>query len=356
MDQPLVNVYRGSQIESFHSGSIVVVESTGRILAVTGDPNTRTFLRSSAKPFQILPLLQAGGAEEFDLTPEEIALICASHGGEPRHVSTAAAILRKGEFDESDLLCGAHMPYDEKAAAELRQSGEEPSVLHNNCSGKHAGMLLATELLDFPSVAYIDPEHPLQVRIKQSLAEFAGVHPEEIPVAIDGCSVPSFYLSLYRTALAFARLAATAQGTEVPGSLSRHMEESRLVFDAMTSCPEYVAGNWSITTPLMQAFDGELLAKEGAEGFYAMALSPELSERLTARLQLTEQATIGIALKISDGNMGRGRNPVILRTLELLGIDLADLPELQHYRDPRLRNHAGLIVGEVRAELELEFM
>jgi L-asparaginase II len=356
MDQPLVNVYRGSQIESFHSGSIVVVESTGRILAVAGDPNSRTFLRSAAKPFQILPLLQGGGAGEFDLTPEEIALICGSHGGEPRHVSTAAAILRKGEFDESDLLCGPHMPYDEKAAAELRQSGEEPSVLHNNCSGKHAGMLLATELLDFPSVAYIDPEHPLQVRIRQSLAEFAGVHPEEIPVAIDGCSVPSFYLSLYRTALAYARLAATAEGPESPGTLSRHLEESRLVFDAMTSCPEYVAGNWSITTPLMQAFDGELLAKEGAEGFYAMAMSPELSERLTARLQLTEQATVGIALKIADGSMGRGRNPVILRTLELLGIDLADLPELQHYRDPRLRNHAGLIVGEARAELELEFL
>ena len=144
MVKRLANVYRGTHLESFHTGSIAVVDSHGRLLAFTGDPSLRTCLRSAAKPFQAIPLIEYGGAEEFDLTGEEIALTCASHGGEPIHVSTAAAMLRKGEFDETDLLCGAHVPYDEKAAAELRAAGEQPSPLHNNCSGKHAGMLLAT--------------------------------------------------------------------------------------------------------------------------------------------------------------------------------------------------------------------
>ena len=127
-----------------HRGSIAVVDSHGRLLALSGNPALRACLRSAAKPFQALPLLEYGGVEEFDLTGEEIALTCASHGGEPLHVATAAALLRKGEFDEEDLLCATHLPFDEKSAADLRASGEPASVLHNNCSGKHAGMLLAT--------------------------------------------------------------------------------------------------------------------------------------------------------------------------------------------------------------------
>src|SRR5204862_292880 len=119
------------------------------------------FSNQNRKPIQGIPLLEYGGGDEYELSPEEVALTCASHGGEPLHVSTAAALLRKGEFDESDLLCGAHMPYDEKSAAELRAAGEEPSPLHNNCSGKHAGMLLATRVMDVPSSRYIDPDHPI---------------------------------------------------------------------------------------------------------------------------------------------------------------------------------------------------
>src|SRR5207247_4842766 len=134
----------------------------GHHLSLAGYPALRSCLRTAAKPFQAIPLIEYGGVEEFDLSGEEIALTCASHGGEPVHVATAAALLRKGDFDEEDLLCGAHPPYDEKAAADLRASGEPPSPLHNNCSGKHAGMLLATRLMDAPSTNYIDPPHPLQ--------------------------------------------------------------------------------------------------------------------------------------------------------------------------------------------------
>ncbi len=346
--QVLARVYRGPHVESFHTGSIAVVDSLGRLLAFAGDPALPASLRSSAKPFQAIPLLEYGGIEEFELSGEEIALTCASHGGEPLHVSTAAAILRKGEFDETDLLCGAHLPYDEKSAAELRASGEEPSPLHNNCSGKHAGMLLATRVMDVPSSRYIDADHPLQVLMRSTLAEFAGVPSDEIPMAIDGCGVPAFFLSLYRAALAYARLMA--------GGVDRYAESSAQVVEAMTTYPYHVAGSWSITTPLMQSFDGGLLAKEGAEGFYAMAVTPALAATLTERLRLADDAAVGIALKVNDGSMTRGRDPVILKTLELLGVDVAGVPELQRYREWPLRNVAGTLVGDVRAEFELEVL
>src|SRR5215212_799528 len=349
MSVRLTNVYRGAHVESHHSGSIAVVDSRGRLLACAGDPGTRSCLRSAAKPFQAIPLLEYGGAEEYELTGEEIALTCGSHGGEPVHVATAAALLRKGEFDEEDLLCGAHLPYDEKSAAELRASGEPPSPLHNNCSGKHAGMLLATQVMDVPPARYIDAEHPLQVLMRSTLADFAALPAEDVPIAIDGCGVPAFYLSLYRAAFAYARLMALEQ-------LERYAESASTVVEAMTSFPHYVAGNWSMTTPLLASFGGELLAKEGAEGFYAMALAPSLCAELTARLRLSDDCALGMALKIDDGSMDRGRNPVILRLLELLGIDLDERAELSPYRKWPLRNHAGTVVGEVRAEFELEVL
>jgi len=348
MSVPLTHVYRGGLLESVHRGSIAVVDSRGNLLAFAGDPGTRACLRSAAKPFQAIPLLEYGGLEEYELTQEEIALTCASHGGEPHHVATAAALLRKGEFDEEDLLCAAHLPYDEKAAAELRASGEPPSPLHNNCSGKHAGMLLATQVMDVPSSRYIDPEHPLQVLMRSTLADFADIESDEIPMAVDGCGVPAFFLSLHRAALAYARL--------MSGAIERYAESGSAVVEAMTSFPQYVAGNWSMTTPLMAAFGGDLLAKEGAEGFYAMALAPSLCGELTDRLRLADDVAIGIALKIDDGSMERGRNPAILRLLDILGLDPAARPELQPFRHWPVHNHAGALVGEVRAEFELEVL
>lgn len=349
MGVPLTRVYRGAHVESVHTGSIAVVDARGRLLAFAGDPAMTICLRSAAKPFQAIPLLEYGGREEFDLSGEEIALTCASHGGEPLHVATAAALLRKGELDEEDLLCGAHLPFDEKSAAELRASGEPPSTLHNNCSGKHAGMLLATQVMDVSAAHYIDPDHPVQVLMRSTLADFAGLPSDEIALAIDGCGAPAFYLSLHRTAYAYARLMT-------PGAIERYNESAATIVESMTSFPHYVAGNWSMTTPLLSAFDGGLLGKEGAEGVYTMALAPSLCSELTDRLRLDDDGAIGIALKIDDGSMDRGRNPAILHLLDILGIDLDARPELQPFRLWPLRNHAGTLVGDVRAEFELEIV
>lgn len=349
MSVSLAGVYRGGLLESVHQGSIAVVDSKGLLLAYAGDPGLRVCLRSAAKPFQAIPLLEYGGAAELDLTGEEIALTCGSHGAEPVHVATAAALLRKGELDEEDLLCGAHYPYDEKSAADLRAAGERPSPLHNNCSGKHAGMLLATQVMDVAQAAYIDPAHPLQQLIRATLGDFAQVDPDDIPIAVDGCGAPAFFLSLHRTALAYARLmVATGQ--------DRYGESAGTIVEAMTGFPHYVAGNWSMTTPLMAAFSGDLLAKEGAEGLYAMALSPQMAAELTGGLRVADDVAVGVVLKIDDGSMERGRNPVILRLLELLGVDLDSRPGLESFRHHHLYNHAGTEVGEVRAELELEVL
>lgn len=350
----LANVYRGSQLESFHTGSVVVVDSLGRVLAFAGDPHLRTSLRSAAKPFQGIPLLEYGGAEEFDLSPEEIALTCASHSGEPVHVSTAAALLRKGEFDESDLLCGPHWPYDEKSANELRAAGEQPSPLHNNCSGKHAGMLLGTQVMDLPSARYIDPDHPLQVLMRSTVADFAGVESDEIPIGIDGCGVPAFFLSLYRAAFAYARLMASAFGA--PGALERYAGSCKRIVESMTGNSYYVGGAGTISTPLMEAFGGTLVGKEGAEGFFAIGIAPELAAELTDRLDVADDVAIGVGIKVNDGMGDRGREPAVMHTLKVLGVDAASRPEMADYRHWPLRNHAGTLVGEVRAEFDLEFL
>jgi L-asparaginase II len=350
----LACVWRGDLLESIHYGSLAVVDSSGRLLAWAGDPEHRTFIRSAAKPFQAMPLAVEGGIEEYDISPEELALVCASHGGEPKHVAAAAALLRKGEFDESDLLCGTHMPFDERTASELRQSGEAPSVLHNNCSGKHAGMLLASRLLDFPPADYANPDHPLQKQILQTLADFASVDPGEIGIGIDGCSVPTFHLSLYRSALAFARLAALARSESDEGPLARYAAGAREIFDAMTGHPDYVGGTWSMTTPLMESFGGGLLAKEGAEGFYAVGIEPALASVIAERLGFDEQVGVGIALKIADGSMTRGRDSAVIHTLEQLGLQV-DTRRLGAYRERRTTNCAGTVVGRVGSDFDLVF-
>lgn len=344
---PLARVYRGSEVESVHRGSIAVVDSNGRLLAMAGDPALRTCLRSAAKPFQAIPLLEYGGVEEFDLTGEEVALTAASHGGESTHVATAAALLRKGEFDETDLLCASHLPFDEKASAELRSSGELPSVLHNNCSGKHAGMLLATLVMDVPSAGYIEPAHPLQQLMRTTLGDFADVDAAEIPIAVDGCGVPAFYLPLYRAAFAYARLMAL--------SIDRYAESAAKVLESMTGHPHFVAGNWSITTPLMESYGCDVLAKEGAEGFYAIAVSAALAAEAGIP-GAGKDSAVGIALKIEDGSMDRGRNPAILRLLDLLGLDATSRTALRPFADTSIRNHAGAVVGDVRSEFDLEML
>jgi L-asparaginase II len=315
---------------------VAAVTPEGRLVAFQGDPQTATFLRSAAKPFQCLPLLLAGGGERFGLAAADVALICASHGGTPEHTRRAADLLARGGFGIADLLCGAHWPMDPQAAEELRRSGEAPTALHNNCSGKHAGMLLACRLLGLPTADYVAAGHPWQQRILGHVAGFCGLPAESIGQALDGCSVPTYHVPLAAAARGYAALA----DPRAAGLGAAESAAVEVIVRAMTGEPEMVAGPGRFTTRLMAATGGRVLGKEGAEGFYGLAVRGPVA--------------LGIALKIADGGE-RCRDGVVLDVLRQLGsLSGEEFAALADLHSPPLHNHRGLAVGEVRPEVDLE--
>ena len=335
----LARVYRGPRVESTHRGSAAVVDSRGSRVAACGDAEGPVFTRSTAKPFQAIPLLLAGGEKAFKLGDAEIALMCASHGGEPRHVALAGKLLRRGGFRVSDLECGAHLPMHGPSARELIRRSEAPTPLHNNCSGNHAGILLACRLLGYPTAGYSDPGHPLQRRTRSLLAFYADVPESAITTAVDGCNLPVFRLPLAAIAAAYARLLADRLPREDrSGSAAR----ARIV-RAMLRSPEMVAGSHRFTTDFLSAGHGRWVGKEGAEGVYAVGL----------RAEARGGASLGLAFKIEDGS-ARGRDAVTLAMLAKMG----ELPEdarraLAVYAEPPVLNARGHVVGRVEADAPL---
>ncbi|MFN2385142.1 MAG: asparaginase [Thermoanaerobaculia bacterium] len=335
--ETLVRVHRGGRVESEHRGDVAVADSGGALLASCGDPDRGVFVRSAAKPFQALPFLAAGGARKFRLGDDEIALMCASHGGEPRHVRLAGRMLRKGGFSENDLVCGAHLPLHEPSARALVRSGDPVSPLHNNCSGQHAALLLSCRLFGYPKRGYETPDHPLQQRIRQTFAAYAGVSQDSLEVAVDGCGIPVFYAPLSSLARAYARLMARRQ----PGESVEDLRARALVVRAMWESPAMVAGQGRFTTELLEVGKRRWVGKEGAEGVYAIGLRPR---RPGAR-------PVGIAFKIEDGS-SRGRDAVSLALLDQLGHldDIARRRLAAHEFIP-VCNATGRVVGRIEAAL-----
>jgi L-asparaginase II len=330
---PLVAVTRGGRVESVHRGSVAVVSEDGTLLASVGDPRQGVWLRSAGKPFQLAPFLAAGGAERFGLSTEEIALAAASHSGEPAHTRLAAALLERGGFTERDLHCGAHAPLHEESARALQAAGRVPTPLHNNCSGKHAAMLLACRLLGLDAASYWKKEHPLQRKILASVARMTGVPAAKIPRAVDGCSVPVFRVPLAALALAYARLV----GDGPPGESAREASARRRIAGAMAAAPEMLAGTGRFTTGLVRAFEGALVAKEGFEGVYAVGVSAPLARR--------GGSAVGIAVKIADG-AERGRDAVTVEVLHALGLARgARLARLRALAFKPVLNVRGDVVG-----------
>ncbi|MGE5414987.1 MAG: asparaginase [Syntrophomonadaceae bacterium] len=334
----LARVFRGPHVESVHRGNLAVGDESGRVRQSCGDADAPVYARSAAKPFQAMPLLLAGGERRFRLGDAELALLCASHGGEPSHVRLARDLLRRGGFRPDDLLCGAHAPMHDASARALVRRGETPTVLHNNCSGKHAGMLLACRALDLPTDSYTDAGHPLQRRIRTLLARYAGVPEERISVAIDGCNLPVFRLPLSGLAIAYARLlAGRLPGEEAPAAAAR----ARLV-RAMTRRPELVAGAGRFTTDFLRAGRGRWIAKEGAEGVYAVAVRPARGGK-----------ALGLAFKVEDGS-ARPRDAVTLSALDRLGLLPVEVRRaLASYAEPVLVNARGAEVGRIEADVPI---
>lgn len=336
---PVARLVRNQLPESWHLGAAAIVKPGGELVARLGDPQLPVYLRSSAKPFQIQPLLAAGGETRFALDDADLALICASHSGTEEHAARAQGLLDRGGFTVSDLLCGAHPPLDPEIAAALAARGPvagTPTPLHNNCSGKHAGMLLACRALDLPTAHYVDLAHPLQQQIRAVLADVTGLEEREIQAGIDGCSAPAFHLSLAAGARAYAALAdPLAAGLRDP--LARGL---RRAADAMAAAPEMVAGPRRFTTALMRETGGRILGKEGAEGVYGLAIRGPVA--------------LGVLLKIADGGE-RARDAVVLELLAQLGaISGEELERLATFRRVPQRNHRGILVGSIEPDLELE--
>jgi L-asparaginase II len=326
-----VSLWRGAAIESIHRVHVAVARADRGVVATAGDPAFVTFVRSAIKMFQALPLVEDGGVQRFGLSDEEIAVCTASHNAEPFHVDAARSILRKAGADEAQLACGPHPPMHAAAAERLAAAGESPGRIHNNCSGKHAGMLALAALHGWPMEAYHLLEHPVQQRVLSTLARWAGVAPDTIGIAIDGCGLPTFALPLKNVANACARFAsAAADDVPAPAAIVR----------AMTQHPAYVAGTSRLCTDLMEATRGRVFAKVGAEGYYC-AGAP--SERL------------GIALKIEDGAR-RAAEPALLAVLRALDLISADeLASLSTYATPAVFNTRGEVVGSVTGELTLDY-
>lgn len=339
--EPLVEVTRGSITESRHRGHIVVVDPDGNIIASLGAPENVTYLRSSAKPFQALPLLTSGAAERFGLTDREVALACGSHNGEPIHTELAASMLRKLGLGPEALRCGAHEPYGAEAALELRTRGEEPNALHNNCSGKHAGMLALAVHLGAPIDNYESPENPVQKAIADAVSQFSGVAVTDMAVGVDGCAVPAFGITMKAMALAYARLVSP------PPSFDKKTRDAcERIVRVMSAYPELIGGTSDrLDTELMRAAPRRLVSKVGAEGVYTAGIRP--SEEWPQGL--------GIALKIEDGDDNRARPTVVIESLRQLGI-LRDesLEAVAKYAFFPVKNRRDDVVGEIAASFKLK--
>lgn len=332
-DIPLVAVMRGDHVGSLHRGSFAVATPDGELVAQGGDATERVFLRSAAKPFQAMPAVLAGALEKFSLDEPEVAVLCASHHGEPRHRAAVRAVLRRAGIGEEALHCGIHSPIDAASSADLVRQGQEPTELCNNCSGAHAGMLLACVARGWPLANYELPEHPLQVETRSILARFAGVRTEEVQTATDNCAVPTFRLPLVAAATAFARFATCRK---VPEDLAAAAQRLR---SAMMHQPGMVGGRESFDSDLMAATRGRLVCKGGAEAFQGIGL-PERA--------------LGIALKISDGG-ARAVPPATMRILRDLALLDPEMEiDLAEYAEPQVPSARGAAVGRLTPVFELE--
>jgi len=336
----LVEVWRGPLVESRHRGHLAAVDDRGNTIASLGWPETVTYVRSSGKPFQAIPVIVSGAAERFGFTEQEIAIACGSHSGESIHLDTVRSMLAKIGLDESALKCGVHEPFSAEVARQLARNQEPPNVLHNNCSGKHAAMLALAVHIGAATESYDDRNNPVQQMISRAFADLSGVPLQQIAIGVDGCGVPVFGMPVRAMALMYARLVA-------PDSFDAATRDAcQRITKAMIAFPEMVGGTKDrLDTELIKAAQGRLISKIGAEGVYTVGVlpSPEWPNGL------------GLALKIEDGDDHRARPPAVIEALLQLGV-LAESEQsaLASYAPITIRNRRGDRVGEARAAFTLE--
>lgn len=337
----LVEVWRGPIVESRHRGHLTAVDGRGNTVAELGSPQAVTYVRSSGKPFQALPVIVSGAADRFGFTEQEIAIACGSHSGEAIHVDTVRSMLAKIGLDEGALKCGVHEPFSVAVARELVQTQTPPSVLQNNCSGKHAAMLALALHVGAPAETYDHPNNPVQQAIMKTVAEFSDIPLDQIAIGVDGCGAPVFGIPVRAMALMYARLVAP------PDSFDAATQAAcKRIVTAMIDFPEMIGGTKDrLDTELIKAGAGRLISKIGAEGVYTVGVRP-CAEWPNG---------LGLALKIEDGDDHRARPPAVIEALRQLNV-LAEneLSALSSYAPTMITNRRGERVGEARAAFTLE--
>ena len=322
----LCRVTRGELTESIHVAFAVAIDETGQPFYSTGDPQYLTCIRSSLKPFQAAASVKAGAVDAAEFNDEELALMCASHKGERMHVKTAQSMLTKLGLTVDDYECGSHFPSDTLTRHRMIREDKEAQPLHNNCSGKHAGMLALAKHLGQGTANYIKKDHPVQRTILEYVQDITGL--ETIPTEIDGCSAPTPFMTLETIAGLFQTLAA---GNE---------PELKRVFKAMCSCPDLVGGSNHFDTNFIKALTGRGVTKVGGESVRGIALKTQ------------DKGPVGIAIKILDGNFRA--LPVatmkLLEHLELLTEE--ELQNLDKFRTKILKNHNQIEIGRIEAHVE----
>lgn len=313
---------RGGVVESRHRVHAAVVDATDALFAGAGDSSRFTHWRSCAKPFQVMPLLKSGGFDDLQWGEDELAMACASHGGEPEHVAIAERMLSAIGLEEGDLACGPHEPLSNRGAKLLREAGERPTRLHNNCSGKHAAMLACAHTAGWPMFGYERSAHEVQKCCLSSVAQWTGLQTDQIGIAVDGCGVVEFAMPLENMARAYSRLARAGAGDGIP----------RRIIGAMLSRPFLIGGSDRFDSILIEETDGRIVAKIGAEGVHSVAILDQ---------------GVGLAIKVEDGSP-RAQFPAIIRLLQLLDALPSTLPpRLEEFLRRQIRNTRGETVGEI---------
>ena len=330
MKNIIARVYRGEWVDLTHKAHVAVVDKEGNLLYHIGDPERNTFVRSSAKPIQALAACESGAVDAYGLSDEELALLCASHNGEPLHVKSAKDILEKANLGENALQCGFHPSLSPQVA---KTQPAQLSPAYSNCSGKHAGMLISAQFLGEDTGGYLNLSHPHQQRIIETIAQLCDMKKEQIRTATDGCGVPVHSVPLRAFALAYARMAS------LEGMDEKRASYVERITKAMRNHPFMVAGSNRVCTRLMEVTKGKVFAKLGADGYYAVGIP---------------QKGWGITCKVEDGSVPIVEG-LIVHVLYALGVlDENEFDELKEFHSPQRFNHRGDMVGSVAYTLQWE--
>lgn len=344
-----VTTDRGGIIENKHDVHAAVVDASGRLLYCVGNPRRMTLARSAAKPAQALAILETGGCEQFGFDDADLALMCASHSSEERHISRALTMLNKVSVDEKDLRCGGHPALSDAVNRAWIKQDRSPTPVCSNCSGKHAGMLAGSRAIGSDFKNYHKPDHPIQLRVKRVVEELCGLDEHSLRWSIDGCNLPAPAFPLCYLAQIYATLADAADIV----SENKHLASSRTsnvarIFRAMASYPELVGGEGRFCTLLMRTFEGVLIGKLGADGCYGIGVrASEQTQRIGA------QGALGISVKIEDGSI-EILYAVVLEILEQLQIGTPAMrAQLRVFHHLVRVNTVGVVTGRVSLDFKL---